>query len=66
LGEHRPPLVAEHVAAVNAQDAYAIVETFADDALVDDANREFRGADAIRRWIAKQMVGDKSRSRSPR
>lgn len=33
--------------------------TFADDAYVNDARREFAGADAIRRWAAKEMVGDK-------
>ena len=52
-------IVAEHVAAVNAQDEDAIVATFADDALVNDAHREFWGTEAIRRWVAKEMVGDK-------
>jgi hypothetical protein len=52
-------IVAEHVAAVNAQDEDAIVATFADDALVNDAHREFWGTAAIRRWVAKEMVGDK-------
>ena len=52
-------IVAEHVAAVNAFDEDAIVGTFADDALVNDARREFWGTDAIRRWVAKEMVGDK-------
>jgi hypothetical protein len=53
------PIVAEHVAAVNAHDEDAIVATFADDALVNDAHREFWGADAIRRWVAREIVGDK-------
>jgi hypothetical protein len=52
-------IVAEHVAAVNAFDEDAIVDTFADDAFVNDARREFWGTDAIRRWVAKEMVGDK-------
>ena len=52
-------IVAEHVAAVNAQGEDAIVATFADDAFVNDAHREFWGADAIRRWVAKEIVGDK-------
>jgi hypothetical protein len=59
---HTPTLsgvVARHVAAVNAFDEDAIVATFADNALVNDAHREFWGADAIRRWVAKEMVGDK-------
>ena len=34
-------VVAEHIAAVNAFDEDAIVATFADDALVNDAHREF-------------------------
>jgi hypothetical protein len=52
-------VVADHIAAVNAFDTDAIVATFADDALVNDARREFWGTDAIRRWITKEMVGDR-------
>ena len=52
-------IIAEHVAAVNAFDEDAIVATFADDAFVNDAHREFWGTDAIRRWVAKEMVGDR-------
>jgi len=52
-------IVADHVAAVNACDEDAIVATFADDALVNDAHREFWGSAAIRRWVAREMVGDK-------
>ena len=51
-------VVAEHIAAVNAFDEDAIVATFADDALVNDAHREFWGTEAIRRWVAREMVGD--------
>jgi hypothetical protein len=51
-------VVARHIAAVNAFDEDAIVATFADDALVNDAHREFWGAEAVRRWVAKEMVGD--------
>lgn len=51
-------IVAEHVAAVNARDTDAIMATFADDAYVNDARREFRGIDAIRRFIEKEIVGD--------
>jgi hypothetical protein len=53
------PVLAEHIAAVNAFDEDAIVATFAADALVNDARREFRGIEAIRRWVAREMVGDK-------
>ena len=51
-------VVAEHVAAVNAFDIDAIVATFAGDAYVNDARREITGADAIRAWVTKEMVGD--------
>jgi len=51
-------VVAEHIAAVNAFDEEAIVTTFAADALVNDAHREFWGTDAIRGWVTKEMVGD--------
>ncbi|HEY2282416.1 MAG TPA: nuclear transport factor 2 family protein [Solirubrobacteraceae bacterium] len=51
-------VVAEHVAAVNAGDLDAIMATFADDAYVNDARREFRGSDAVRRFIEKEIVGD--------
>jgi len=36
-----------------------MIATFADDALVNDTHREFWGADAIRRWAAKEIVGDR-------
>ena len=51
-------VVAEHVAAVNAGDLDAIVATFAENAYLNDARREFRGSAAIRRFIAKEIVGD--------
>jgi hypothetical protein len=54
-----PEVLAEHIAAVNAFDADAIVATFAADALVNDARREIAGRDAIKRWVTKEMVGDK-------
>jgi hypothetical protein len=52
-------VVAEHIAAVNAGDTDAIMATFAPDAYVNDARREFAGTGAIRRWVAKEMVGGK-------
>ena len=51
-------VVAEHIAAVNAFDTEAIVATFAAGAYVNDNRREIRGVDAIRRFIAKEFVGD--------
>jgi ketosteroid isomerase-like protein len=53
-----PPVVAEHIAAVNAFDTDRIVDTFATDAYVNDNRREINGAAAIRRWVEKEMVTD--------
>ena len=53
------PVLAEYIAVVNAFDEDAIVATFADDALVNDAHREFWGHEAIRRWVAREIVGDR-------
>jgi hypothetical protein len=52
-------VIADHIAGVNALDTDAIMATFADDAYVNDARREFTGRDAIRRWVDREMVGDK-------
>ena len=52
-------IIAEHIDAVNASDTHRIVATFAADAYVNDNHREFVGVDAIRRWVAKEIVGDK-------
>ena len=54
-----PPVVAGHIDAVNAHDEDAVVATFADGALVNDAHREFWGTEAIRRWVAREMTGDR-------
>jgi ketosteroid isomerase-like protein len=51
-------VLADHIEAVNAFDAAAIVATFAEDALVNDNHREFWGTSAIRAWVEKEMVGD--------
>jgi hypothetical protein len=53
------PVLAEYIAAVNAFDEDAIAATFADDALVNDVHREFWGREAIRRWAARELVGDR-------
>ena len=51
-------VVADYIAAVNALDTDAIVATFADGAYVNDNRREINGIDAIRRFFAKEFVGD--------
>jgi len=53
-----PPIVAEHIAAVNAFDTDRIVSTFARDAYVNDNRREIWGADAIWKFMNKEFVGD--------
>ena len=54
------PVLAEHIAAVNAFDEDAIVATFADNALLSDVHRgEFWGREAIRGWVARELVGDR-------
>ena len=53
------PIIAQHIAAINAFDTNGIVATFADDAFVNDVQREFWGSDAIRRWVEKEVVGYK-------
>ncbi len=54
-----PGVVAEHIAAVNAFDAEAILATFAADAYVNDIRREIVGIDAIRRFVDKEIIGDR-------
>jgi ketosteroid isomerase-like protein len=53
-----PPVVADYIAAVNDFDEDRIVATFADDAVVNDARREFWGADEIRKWVIKEFLDD--------
>jgi hypothetical protein len=53
------PVLAEYILAVNAFDEDAIAATFADDALVNDVHREFWGREAIRRWAARELAGDR-------
>ena len=52
-----PPIVVEHIAAVNAFDTDRIVNTFARDAYVNDNQREIWGAEAIRKFMDKEIVG---------
>jgi ketosteroid isomerase-like protein len=50
-----PRVVADHIAAHNTPDPEALMATFAPDALVNDARREFLGRDAIRAWADKEI-----------
>src|SRR5882762_8524830 len=53
------PVIASHIAAINSFDLDAIMDTFADDALVNDAAWEFWGRERIRAFVAKELVGDR-------
>jgi len=53
-----PPAVARHLTACNDHDIDAWMATFAADALVNDVQREFDGAEAIRAFAAKEIFGD--------
>jgi SnoaL-like domain len=53
------PVIASHIAAINSFDLDAIMDTFAEDALVNDAAREFWGRERIRAFVAKELVGDR-------
>ncbi len=52
-----PRVVADHIAACNAHDIKAWMATFAPDALVNDFQREFAGAEAIRAFGRKEIFG---------
>jgi hypothetical protein len=54
-----PPVIAEHIAAVNLFDLDRIVATFTSDAYVIDRSREIRGVEAIRKYVAEEFVGDR-------
>jgi hypothetical protein len=53
-----PKVITDHVAAHNDHDPDALMATFAPDALLNDAQREFLGHDAIRSWANKEIFGD--------
>ena len=47
-----PPVISEYLAASDRGDTEAIVRCFAEDAVVVDEGREWRGTAAVRRWRA--------------
>ena len=52
-----PQLVAAYVEATNSFDLERLLATFADDALVNDQLRDYRGREAIREWAARDIIG---------
>ena len=59
ITDNLPQTVAAHIAACNAHDAEAWMATFAPDAMVNDIQREFVGADAIRAFADAEIFGTK-------
>ena len=51
-----PPIIGEHIDAINAHDPDRIMNTFAVDAYVNDDRREIWGADAIRKLIDNEFI----------
>ncbi len=54
-----PPVVAAYVEATNRSDLEPLLATFADDALVNDQLRDYRGKEAIKEWAANDIIGQK-------
>lgn len=54
-----PPVPQRYVDAVNAFDVDAVMQTLAPDAVVYDNQREFASSEAIRDWVAAEIVGDR-------
>jgi hypothetical protein len=52
------PIIA-FIMAMNMFDSDAMYETFAEHALVNDAQREHADRDAIRRWFEKELISDR-------
>jgi ketosteroid isomerase-like protein len=44
-----------YIRAINAGDAAALQSSFADDAVVKDVGREFRGIAAIKEWASQEI-----------
>jgi hypothetical protein len=54
-----PPPVADYIRATNLSDLDALLETFVDDALVNDQLRDYWGKEAIADWAARDIIGER-------
>ncbi|HEY2486786.1 MAG TPA: nuclear transport factor 2 family protein [Candidatus Binataceae bacterium] len=54
-----PPLVAAYVEATNSFDLERLLDTFAEDALVNDQLRDYWGKPAIREWAKRDIIGER-------
>jgi len=54
-----PPVIKDFISAVNSHDEKAFINAFADDALVNDASRNFWGREAIKKWSDEEIIKPK-------
>jgi ketosteroid isomerase-like protein len=54
-----PQTITAYIKATNDHDGDAYIATFANDALVNDFQRNFWGREEIRTWSDKEIIGDK-------
>jgi hypothetical protein len=54
-----PQVITNFISAINSHNGEAFINAFADDALVNDASRNFWGKEAIKNWSDKEITGDK-------
>lgn len=52
---HLPQLVEDYVRATNDHNAASFMSLFAEDAVVDDIGRQFRGTAAIKGWSDREV-----------
>jgi len=53
------PSVTAYIRATNLSDLDALLETFVDDALVNDQLRDYWGKEAIADWAARDIIGER-------
>jgi ketosteroid isomerase-like protein len=54
-----PAVLKDFIKATNEHDGEAFIQTFANDAMVNDFARNFWGKAEIKKWSDKEMIGDK-------
>jgi hypothetical protein len=54
-----PPLITAYVEATNSFDIERLMETFVEDALVNDQLRDYWGKPAIREWAERDIIGER-------
>jgi len=54
-----PAVIQSFIKATNDHDGDAYINSFVDDALVNDFSRNFWGRDSIKQWSDKEIIGDK-------